>query len=182
MGNEKMSDYHGHKTMMDGSRIPLPREEAEAERDKADNALVDRYRDPKTGVFKFPGDVAAIVRRLDTAEAERDVLRTAVIEAGRAVGASLADAVSNEFLLKVPAEVRLVIARLTSERDALAKALEPFAVFAGNNTDEHGWAGSECQRERVCDWFGPSEFRAAIHALSALTKEPAAAIREDDNG
>lgn len=41
-----------------------------AERDEADNALVDKYRDPKTGSFKFPGDVAAIVRRLETAEAE----------------------------------------------------------------------------------------------------------------
>ena len=46
-----------------------------AERDAADDALVDRYRDPKTGVFKFPTDVAAIVRRLDAAEAKVEKLR-----------------------------------------------------------------------------------------------------------
>jgi hypothetical protein len=39
------------------------------ERDKADNVLVDKYRDPKTGHFSFPGDVAAIVRRLEASEA-----------------------------------------------------------------------------------------------------------------
>ena len=38
-------------------------------RDAADNALVDRYRNPSTGHFSFPDDVAAIVRRLDAAEA-----------------------------------------------------------------------------------------------------------------
>lgn len=45
-----------------------------AERDEADNALVDKYRDPKTGVFSFPGDVAKIIARLDAAEAQRDKL------------------------------------------------------------------------------------------------------------
>jgi hypothetical protein len=49
------------------------------EREKADNALVDRYRDPKTGVFTFPTDVAAVVRRLDAAERERDEAREALL-------------------------------------------------------------------------------------------------------
>lgn len=40
------------------------------ERDEADNALVDKYRDPKTGHFNFPSDVAAIVRRLEATEAQ----------------------------------------------------------------------------------------------------------------
>jgi hypothetical protein len=51
--------------------------ELEAERDMlrregnpADHALVDRYRNTKTGIFKFPDDVAAIIRRLDAAEAK----------------------------------------------------------------------------------------------------------------
>lgn len=53
---------------------------AEAERDKlrregnpADHALVDKYRNYQThkaGVFNFPGDVAAIIRRLEAAEAK----------------------------------------------------------------------------------------------------------------
>jgi exonuclease VII small subunit len=44
-------------------------EQLTRERDEADNALVDKYRDPQTGAFSFPGDVASIVRRLDTADA-----------------------------------------------------------------------------------------------------------------
>lgn len=32
---------------------------------ESDDALVDRYRDPKTGSFSFPSDVAAIIRRLE---------------------------------------------------------------------------------------------------------------------
>ena len=61
-------------------------EAAEAERDAADNALVDRYRDPKSGLFSFPSDVAAIVRRLDAAEAaltEARAREAAAWEAGR---------------------------------------------------------------------------------------------------
>lgn len=42
-------------------------EAAEAERKAADFRLVDRYRNPKTGIFNFPDDVAAIVRALDEA-------------------------------------------------------------------------------------------------------------------
>lgn len=48
------------------------------ERDEADNALVDKYRDPQTGTFSFPGDVASIVRRLDTAEASLAAAREAL--------------------------------------------------------------------------------------------------------
>ena len=42
-------------------------EAAEAESKAADFRLVDRYRNPKTGIFNFPDDVAAIVRALDAA-------------------------------------------------------------------------------------------------------------------
>ena len=48
------------------------------------------------------------------------------------------------------------------------KALEPFADFAERNTDDEGWAGTQCQRERVCDWFGPSDFRAARSARASI--------------
>lgn len=48
------------------------------ERDEADNALVDKYRDPKTGTFNFPGDVAAIVRRLEAAEQQVWDMRAAL--------------------------------------------------------------------------------------------------------
>lgn len=46
-------------------------------------------------------------------------LREALILSGRAVGASLSDEVSNEFLLFVPSEVALVVARLNREIAAL---------------------------------------------------------------
>lgn len=36
--------------------------------------------------------------------------------------------------------------------------LEPFISFADHAVDEHGWSGST-QRERIVDWFGPSDFR-----------------------
>jgi len=53
----------------------------------------------------------------------------------------------------------------------LTEALKPFATFAENNTDDEGWAGSTCQRDRIVDWFGPSDFRAARRALSEPDKE-----------
>lgn len=47
-------------------------------RDEADQALVDRYRDPKTGSFSFPGDVAAIVRALSASQAQLKIYREAL--------------------------------------------------------------------------------------------------------
>ena len=58
-----------HQMRQNNAALRERLEAAEAERDAADNALVDRYRDPKSGLFSFPSDVAAIVRRLDAAEA-----------------------------------------------------------------------------------------------------------------
>jgi hypothetical protein len=54
------------------------------------------------------------------------------------------------------------VTALTAKVALLTEALRPFATFAENNTDDDGWAGSSCQRDRICDWFGPSEFRAAL--------------------
>lgn len=66
-----------------------------AERDAADNALIDKYRDPKTGHFNFPADVAAIIRRLDAAEAqvlrlteENEALRRVLGNAEKALSAA----------------------------------------------------------------------------------------------
>ena len=47
---------------------------------EADNALVDKYRDPKTGIFKFPDDVAAIIRRLERERDEALAAQGALIE------------------------------------------------------------------------------------------------------
>lgn len=59
-------------------RLTETNEALKAAQDEADNALVDKYRDPKTGFFKFPTDVAAIVRRLETAEARVKALEAAL--------------------------------------------------------------------------------------------------------
>jgi hypothetical protein len=50
---------------------------------------------------------------------------------------------------------------------ALEEALKPFANFAMDNTDGDGWAGNRCERDRIADWFGPSDFQAVLAALSA---------------
>lgn len=63
----RLSDAQALSTQV--QRLTEENEGLRRERDEADNALVDKYRDPKTGNFCFPSDVAAIVRRLDTAEA-----------------------------------------------------------------------------------------------------------------
>lgn len=59
------------------------------------------------------------------------------------------------------------VSRLNRRVAALEAALEPFARFAESNTDGEGWAGSRCERERIVDWFGPSDF---ITVRKALTK------------
>ncbi|MFN3456919.1 MAG: hypothetical protein ACK4Z8_05010 [Novosphingobium sp.] len=51
---------------------------------------------------------------------------------------------------------------------ALEGDLEPFGSFAETFVDEEGWKGS-MSKERIVDWFGPSDFRAAQAALK--TKE-----------
>lgn len=46
----------------------------------------------------------------------------------------------------------------------LENALLPFAEHGRSCVDANGWAPGS-GRERVCDWFGPSDFRAAAAAL-----------------
>lgn len=66
---------------------------------------------------------------------------------------------------------------MTSPIDMAREALEPFATWAADNTDSEGWAGNLCEGDRVRDWFGPSEFRAARTAYQALASLP-----EQDRG
>lgn len=57
------------------------------------------------------------------------------------------------------------IAALKAENERLREALEPFST---NWADENGWTENACQKDRIVDWFGPSDFRAA---RAALTKQ-----------
>lgn len=64
-------------------------------------------------------------------------------------------------------------ASLTRELDKAREALKPFGCddFERPVADENGWTdfGISWCRERIVDWFGPSQFRAARAALSATT-------------
>ena len=57
------------------------------------------------------------------------------------------------------------IERLRAENERLRGALEPFSSFANENVDENGWI-STTHRERIVDWFGPSDFREARAAIT----------------
>lgn len=46
------------------------------------------------------------------------------------------------------------------ERQELMEALEPFASFGHREVDAEGWKHPP-MRERIVDWFGPSDFRRA---------------------
>lgn len=58
--------------------LTAERDELKREGNPADHALVDKYRRAGSGIFKFPDDVAAIIRKLDAAEAEAAALRAKV--------------------------------------------------------------------------------------------------------
>ena len=38
--------------------------------------------------------------------------------------------------------------------------LEPFRAVSKDWVDENGWTDVACQKDRIVDWFGPSDFRA----------------------
>ena len=52
---------------------------------------------------------------------------------------------------------------LREENERLREALKPFAIEGWAN--EHGWTDLGCPNDRICDWFGPSEFFFAAQTL-----------------
>lgn len=60
------------------------------------------------------------------------------------------------------------ISTLEEENRRMREALTPFAEF-GKHVDENGWT-SNIHRERISDWFGPSDFYRARAALSQEEK------------
>ena len=74
-------------------------------------------------------EAASTIERLSAIEQERDRLRTALIDAGRAAGGGVADTVSTDFLMHVPAQVTARLGRTEQERDALREALKPLAAL-----------------------------------------------------
>ncbi len=70
------------------------------------------YRE--TPEHRFPSDPHAEFFPIDLENAADEIgqLRSALIRSGRAVGAFLSDDVSTEFLVMIPQEIELVMARL----------------------------------------------------------------------
>lgn len=63
--------------------------------------------------------------------------------------------------------------------DKPTDALEPFATFAEQAVDENGWSdlGLSLKDERIVDWFGPSDFRAALAARTPITSDADGELR-----
>lgn len=77
------------------------------------------------------------------------------------------DHTNGDYFHLLAKEAAATITALRARVAELEGALEPFAVFADDNADAHGWAGLGCQKERIVDWFGPSDFHSARAALRA---------------
>lgn len=69
--------------------------------------------------------------------------------------------------------------RLQALTNSQTQALAPFADFARTFVDDDGWKHPPMQ-ERIVDWFGPSEFRAAHSVASASDEEAFADIRPSE--
>lgn len=81
-----------------------------------------------------------------------------------------------------------------SERRQLREALAPFASFAEHAVEatgegHYGWM-SRIGHERICDWFGPTDFGEALAARGPqvstpveelLTEEDFEVLREDND-
>lgn len=57
-----------------------------------------------------------------------------------------------------------------AKEDALKQALLPF--FFEDWTDENGWTDTAAQKDRICDWFGPSDFENVRKLLLELYVQP----------
>lgn len=69
------------------------------------------------------------------------------------------------------AKPELLLASQRTAADLIEKliaALEPFG--AHDWADDNGWNEHACQNDRICDWFGPSDFRRARIALQEVQK------------
>ncbi|MBZ9600683.1 hypothetical protein [Phyllobacterium chamaecytisi] len=74
------------------------------------------------------------------------------------------DEFTKEFMAKAREKRTDIQSRLElaeRQRDEALKALQPFVRDWENWVDENGWTHEAPLNDRICDWFGPSDFRAA---------------------
>lgn len=113
-------------------------------------ALVERYRaaERNEGVHQYPAQTLPC--------ALRDIVPVFFCEAAPHV---IADAIG------ICVQAATLIEAQAAEIAALREALGPFALEAHETpvVDEAGWTenGMSWCRERIVDWFGPSDFRRA---------------------
>lgn len=111
-------------------------------------------------------EAASAITRL---AAERDEARAEVATARRERDALAAFHTDDRTALIVKAEAfkartetaEAEAATLRKELERAKAVIAPFAQFGADNTDDEGWGGNRCEGERIRDWFGPSDFRAA---------------------
>lgn len=72
------------------------------------------------------------------------------------------------------AEIRAQRARAEAaeaEVKRMREASTPFATISKGWVNEEGWTDIACQRDRIVDWFGPSDFRSLHQALASTGGE-----------
>lgn len=93
---------------------------------------------------------ATAARPAEPPPAGFDAVDLDMIKSGDRLGPALGQRVFDALSRATRAEERI------AEMDA---ALEPFAMEGW--ADENGWTERGCPNDRICDWFGPSDFRRA---------------------
>ncbi|MFU0504170.1 hypothetical protein [Pseudaminobacter sp. NGMCC 1.201702] len=139
----------------------------------ADNGLLERLREheaewPNHAAYYAARSVDLISEAADTITAQAaEIERLRAERDDLAVRAAVIDeALTNALQLKGAAEARL--SALEPLLDKAVEALEPFASLADGWVDDEGWTDLACKNDRLCDWFGPSDFRSARSALTAI--------------
>ncbi|WP_421416485.1 hypothetical protein [Agrobacterium tumefaciens] len=77
------------------------------------------------------------------------------------------------------AEIRAQRARAEAaeaEVKRMREASAPFATISKGWVDEEGWTDIACQRDRIVDWFGPSDFRS-LHQAHPPQPAPSVAVK-----
>ena len=144
---------------------------------RAFDALRDHYQARPT----FEGDEAEVRKRLAARSTVRDEFGIAhpLVNPDGPKALALLDAKDAEIARLNASDVRMsntadqflrerdeALARAERAERALADrdaAIEPFKTFASFAVDADGWK-SRIGHERICDWFGPSDFKPFLPA------------------
>jgi hypothetical protein len=107
---------------------------------------------------------AELKARAEAAEKERD-------EANRRWSEVCADFIALQKAIVGDSGLSAILRvdALKSAEAELKEAVELLKSFYTDWADENGWTDNACQNDRIVDWFGPSDFRAARRFIEAHT-------------